>query len=75
MVESREEYVILFDCLNIKNGGGVTVALQVIVGFVNAGWSVHVLCVSEKLAKQIDKIAKPGNVTCLLYTSPSPRDS
>ena len=40
---------ICFDALNIKRGGGVTVAHRLVTSFAKAGWDVHVILSSQEV--------------------------
>jgi len=46
---------ILMDGLNVKVGGGVTIFVRIAIGFASAGWRVHVLIVSERVAKLLNE--------------------
>ena len=48
---------IVFDCLNIKRGGGETVALRLIEQFATDGFVVHAIIVAESLKANIELLS------------------
>jgi len=55
---------IAFDCLNIKRGGGVTVALRLIEGFAAFGWTVHVLLASPEVHDLAKNLKHNARILC-----------
>ena len=53
---SESENTICFDCLNIKGGGGITVASRVVERFALRGWKVYVLVASDMLKSDIEAL-------------------
>ena len=49
MSTAQKKKSICFDALNIKRGGGVTVAHRLIASFARAGWEVHVILSSQEV--------------------------
>jgi len=49
MSTAQKKKSICFDALNIKRGGGVTVAHRLITSFARAGWEVHVILSSQEV--------------------------
>lgn len=75
---SDNPLTICFDCLNIKGGGGATVAGRLIQHFAASGWVVHVVVASDVLIKDIGQSdneainihhlpALTSTVKCLIY--------
>jgi len=69
---------ICFDCLNIKGGGGATVAGRLIQHFAASGWVVHVVVASDVLVNDIAQSnngaikfhhlpALTSTIKCLIY--------
>ena len=60
-------------------GGSTGIGKALAIKFANEGWNVAISARRENLLKEISETYEnihsfPLDVTCLLYTSPSPRD-
>ncbi len=51
---------IIFDAINIKRGGGVTVAERILRGCVDAGWTVYVVIASAETAELLSDNSRPN---------------
>ena len=65
--------IIVFDGLNIKNGGGIIVASRLVGSFLKNGWQVHFLTASEETIKILRDDHNNTNLT--IHNKPSLRST